>query len=83
MIFMPTELIQGDITKQSYMDAVVNAANRELAPGGGVAGAIHRAAGPKLYEEARKLTPIKPGQCVIIRGYRLPNKYDVQATEHN
>lgn len=69
------ECVQGDITKQVGFDAIVNAANAELRPGGGVAGAIHRAAGPELYEECRPLAPIRPGQAVITRGYRLPNRY--------
>lgn len=69
------EFIQGDITKQTDIEAIVNAANAQLAPGGGVAGAIHRAAGPRLYEEARALAPIEPGQCVLTKAYNLPNKY--------
>jgi O-acetyl-ADP-ribose deacetylase (regulator of RNase III) len=69
------ECVQGDITKQAGFDAVVNAANAELRPGGGVAGAIHRAAGPRLEEECRPLAPIKPGQAVITGGHRLPNRY--------
>lgn len=67
------EAVRGDITRQDDMDAVVNAANAELAPGGGVAGAIHRAAGPGLYEEARKHAPISPGQAVLTDAYNLPN----------
>lgn len=69
------ECIQGDISNQPDMDAVVNAANAQLRRGGGVAGAIHRAAGPKLEEECLHLAPIKPGQAVITRGYNLPNRY--------
>ncbi len=57
------------------MDAIVNAANAELRSGGGVAGAIHRAAGPGLAEEGRALTPIRPGQAVISGAHRLPNRY--------
>ena len=67
------ELAEGDITKQGELDAVVNAANAELMPGGGVAGAIHRAAGPGLAEECRPLAPIRPGLCVITGGHGLPN----------
>lgn len=69
------EVAQGDISKQSDLEAVVNAANAELAPGGGVAGAIHSAAGPKLYKECQALAPIKPGEAVITKAYNLPNKY--------
>jgi O-acetyl-ADP-ribose deacetylase (regulator of RNase III) len=69
------ECLQGDITDQSDVEAVVNAANRELAPGGGVAGAIHRKAGPGLYEECRPLAPIETGQAVITSGHGLPNAW--------
>jgi len=69
------ECIRGDIAKQEGFDAVVNAANAELKPGGGVAGAIHRAAGPGLAEECRPLAPISPGQAVITGGHKLPNRY--------
>lgn len=69
------ECVRGDITRQEGFDAVVNAANAELRPGGGVAGAIHRAAGPGLAEECRPLAPIRPGQAVVTGGHRLPNPY--------
>jgi O-acetyl-ADP-ribose deacetylase len=69
------EVEAGDITRQQGLDAVVNAANAQLRPGGGVAGAIHAAAGPGLYEECVPLAPIKPGQAVITGGHRLPNKH--------
>lgn len=69
------EVARGDISGQRGLDAVVNAANAELAPGGGVAGAIHNAAGPQLYEECRPLAPISPGEAVITKAYDLPNKY--------
>jgi len=69
------ECVVGDITRQVGFDAVVNAANAQLRPGGGVAGAIHRAAGPGLEEECRPLAPIKPGQAVITGGHNLPNRY--------
>ena len=69
------EVIQGDITSQGDVDAVVNAANAELESGGGVAGAIHRAAGPGLAEEARPLAPIRPGEAVLTDGHDLPNRY--------
>ncbi len=68
------ELLQGDISAQEEVEAVVNAANAQLRPGGGVAGAIHRAAGPGLDEECRPLAPIKPGQAVITGGHQLPNQ---------
>lgn len=69
------EVVQGDIAHQPDITAVVNAANAQLMPGGGVAGAIHRAAGPGLAEECRALAPIEPGQAVISGGHNLPNKY--------
>jgi len=68
------ELVQGDITKQDT-EAVVNAANDRLAPGGGVAGAIHEAAGPELWEECRGLGGCRTGEAKITRGYRLPARY--------
>ncbi|MDX1458005.1 MAG: macro domain-containing protein [Marinobacter sp.] len=69
------ECIQGDITQQPEIDAVVNAANALLMPGGGVAGAIHRAAGPGLAQECQPLAPIRPGQAVISGGHNLPNAH--------
>jgi O-acetyl-ADP-ribose deacetylase (regulator of RNase III) len=69
------ECIKGDIAAQSDLDAVVNAANKDLVPGGGVAGAIHRKAGPDLEKESAQLGPIKPGQAVITGAYQLPNKF--------
>lgn len=69
------ECIQGDIVDQPDMDAVVNAANAQLAPGGGVAGAIHRAAGPGLARECAPLAPIRPGEAVISGGHDLPNPH--------
>lgn len=69
------ECIKGDIASQKDIIAIVNAANAELRPGGGVAGAIHRAAGPRLYEECKRLAPIKVSQAVITSGHNLPNKY--------
>lgn len=67
--------VHGDITKQEEIDVVVNAANAELKPGGGVAGVIHRAAGPELLEACRPKAPIRPGEAVITEGYNLPNRY--------
>jgi O-acetyl-ADP-ribose deacetylase len=69
------ECVMGDITEQSGIDAVVCAANADLAPGGGVAGAIHHKAGPQLYTECRPLAPIKTGEGVITAGHGLPNKW--------
>ena len=69
------ELVQGDITNQPDITAIVNAANAQLRKGGGVAGAIHRAAGLGLEKEAIPLGPIEPGQAVITGGHNLPNRY--------
>ncbi|MFO7744300.1 MAG: macro domain-containing protein [Psychroflexus sp.] len=69
------ECLKGDIAAQNDILAVVNAANAQLKTGGGVAGAIHRAAGPGLYDECRSLAPINPGEAVITGAYRLPNEY--------
>jgi len=74
------ELIQGDITRETT-DAIVNAANSELLPGGGVCGAIHRAGGPEIAEECRKLRAergsVSTGHAVPTRGGRLPARYVV------
>ncbi|MCM8815390.1 MAG: macro domain-containing protein [Candidatus Omnitrophica bacterium] len=69
------ECVKGDITSQPDIDAIVNAANRFLAPGGGISGAIHRRAGPLLYQECKKYAPIETGQAVITGAYNLPNKF--------
>jgi len=68
------ELVRGDIARQEGFDAVVNAANARLVSGGGVAGSIHRAAGPGLAEECRPLAPIEPGQAVATGAHGLPNR---------
>lgn len=71
------ECAVGDIAAQSDIDAVVNAANAQLRSGGGVAGALHRAAGPGLSEECRPLAPIRPGEAVISGAHALPNRHVV------
>ena len=68
------QFMVGDITSQDT-EAVVNAANSQLAPGGGVAGAIHRSAGPGLWEECKKLGGCETGEAKISLGHNLPNKY--------
>ncbi len=68
------ELIRGDITRQGT-DAVVNAANKALAPGGGVAGAIHRMAGEGLWQECRPLGGCDTGEAKITGGHQLPAAY--------
>lgn len=69
------EVRLGDIANQPDITAIVNAANAQLRIGGGVAGAIHSAAGPELEKECRAYAPIKPGEAVITGAHNLPNKY--------
>ncbi|MCS6894674.1 MAG: O-acetyl-ADP-ribose deacetylase [Bacteroidia bacterium] len=71
-------VVRGDIT-QITADAIVNAANEALLPGGGVSGAIHRAAGPELAEACRKVAPCPTGEARLTPGFRLPAQYVIHA----
>lgn len=69
------EAIKGNIIEQNDIEAIVNAANAQLQTGGGVAGAIHKAAGPQLAKETMPLAPIRPGDAVITQAYNLTNNF--------
>jgi len=69
------EFVQGNIVNQNDLAAVVNAANAQLRIGGGVAGAVHRAAGPELEKACRSLAPINPGEAVITEAFEMNNDY--------
>lgn len=71
--------VVGDIVRQPDCDAIVNAANPQLLAGGGVCGAIHHAAGPRLEDAAVRLGPIRPGEAVITPGFDLPNRWVIHA----
>src|SRR5690625_6863587 len=73
------ECVKGDISRQQDLEAVVNAANAQLQPGGGVGGALHSAAGPELARACRPLAPIRPGEAVITPGFDLPNQWVIHA----
>lgn len=69
------QIVQGDITRQDDLEAIVNAANPSLLGGGGVDGAIHKAAGPELKKESSALAPLSTGQAVATEAYQLPQRF--------
>jgi len=73
--------VLGDITRQSDCEAIVNAANTQLRRGGGVCGAIHRAAGPQLEVDALRQAPVAVGEARITPGHHLPNRWVIHAAK--
>src|SRR6266550_6933403 len=76
---MKIEIVQGDITQQPDIDAIVNAANTELILGSGIAGAIFRRGGAEIDREGQTKGPIKLGEAAVTGAGRLPNKYVIHA----
>jgi O-acetyl-ADP-ribose deacetylase (regulator of RNase III) len=76
---MRVEIVRGGITEQPDLEAVVNSANPYLISGSGVAGAIHRAAGPEMEAYCKPMAPLFPGKAVITPGFRLSNTWVIHA----
>ena len=72
------KIVSGDITKIPEVEVIVNAANNQLEMGGGVCGAIFRAASGDLAKECKEIGSCATGEAVITKGYNLPNKYIIQ-----
>jgi O-acetyl-ADP-ribose deacetylase (regulator of RNase III) len=76
-------VVGGDITTQADCDALVNSAHRTLGPGGGVSGAIHRAAGPELAQHCQGLGPVPSGHCIMTPAFQLPNRFVIHTVVPN